>query len=305
MTQRLHITELTSIGAVAEPDNPEAHILFWKRAFTSDQREQMAQRGEAMSDGSFPIANVADLRNAIQASGRAKNPAAVKRHIIRRARALGQTDLLPEGWAKSTEPREGRNEGGSVSKIDLSHLDDQDREAIEKVIADLEAQVAELTVEEEPPLPDDLPEAVVKALSERDTAIAKAQAEATAAKAEADRLREERLTEKYEARAAELANLLGPVDEMARVLKALATADGDAFAKLDEKFDTLIAADSLDALMKEHGSASAGGSAVDQAHAKAEELRKANPDLTVAEARAKVWEENPDLYQASIEEGVS
>lgn len=51
-----------------------------------------------MPDGSFPIESKADLKNAIQAIGRAKNPAAAKAHIKRRARALGCADMIPEGW---------------------------------------------------------------------------------------------------------------------------------------------------------------------------------------------------------------
>ena len=51
-----------------------------------------------MPDGSFPIANVKDLKNAIKSVGRSKNPAAAKAHIKKRARALGNTKLLPEDW---------------------------------------------------------------------------------------------------------------------------------------------------------------------------------------------------------------
>lgn len=69
-----------------------------KREFNAKQRRQMAGRGQAMPDGSYPIANEQDLKNAIQSFGRAKNPAAVKRHIISRARALGLIRLLPEEW---------------------------------------------------------------------------------------------------------------------------------------------------------------------------------------------------------------
>jgi hypothetical protein len=69
-----------------------------KRDVPAKERERLAARGAAMPDGSYPIANVSDLKNAIQAFGRAKNPAKVKQHIIRRARALGAIDQLPEGW---------------------------------------------------------------------------------------------------------------------------------------------------------------------------------------------------------------
>ena len=69
-----------------------------KRDFSQDERDRAARSGHAMPDGSYPINTAADLRNAIQAIGRAKNPAAVRRHIMRRARALGLTRLLPEDW---------------------------------------------------------------------------------------------------------------------------------------------------------------------------------------------------------------
>lgn len=64
--------------------------------FSSKQRDKLADSGAAMPDGSFPIRNTQDLRNAIQAFGRAQNKAAVARHILKRARALGATALLPD-----------------------------------------------------------------------------------------------------------------------------------------------------------------------------------------------------------------
>lgn len=71
---------------------------FQKRDYRTAQRRRMASQGQAMPDGSFPIANRTDLANAIQSIGRASNPAAAKEHIKRRARALGLTDMLPENW---------------------------------------------------------------------------------------------------------------------------------------------------------------------------------------------------------------
>lgn len=69
-----------------------------KRDYSAATRERMAREGTAMRDGSFPIANRTDLRNAIQSVGRASNYEAARRHIIRRARALGAEDMLPEEW---------------------------------------------------------------------------------------------------------------------------------------------------------------------------------------------------------------
>ena len=75
--------------------------IMEKRDYSPSARRRMAANGEAMKDGSFPIANGGDLQNAIQSVGRAANYAAAKRHIIRRARALGLTDMLPEEWKKT------------------------------------------------------------------------------------------------------------------------------------------------------------------------------------------------------------
>ena len=71
--------------------------------FTAQQRRDLAKSGQAMSSGSFPIRNRADLANAIRAVGRAKGATAghnlVRRYIIRRARALGAVDMIPDTWA--------------------------------------------------------------------------------------------------------------------------------------------------------------------------------------------------------------
>jgi hypothetical protein len=80
-------------GMKAEEEDEEQ-----AREFDSEQRKKMAKKGAAMSDGSFPIANAEDLRNAIRLVGRAKNPAAAKAHIKRRAAALGLTSMLPDDW---------------------------------------------------------------------------------------------------------------------------------------------------------------------------------------------------------------
>jgi hypothetical protein len=74
-----------------------------KRAFTAEQRQDAAKDGDAMKDGGFPIKNAADLKDAIKAIGRAKDPAAAKRHIMQRAKALHREDLLPDTW-KGADP---------------------------------------------------------------------------------------------------------------------------------------------------------------------------------------------------------
>jgi len=71
-----------------------------KRAFSAEKRRDLAKSGMALPDGSFPIVTTEDLKNAIMAFGRAKNKAAAKRHIIKRAKALKKADLIPENWGK-------------------------------------------------------------------------------------------------------------------------------------------------------------------------------------------------------------
>lgn len=77
------------------------------RDVSQEERDRLADDGKAMPDGSYPIANLEDLKNAIQAIGRASDPEAVKRHIKKRARALGHEELIPEDWASGTFDLDG------------------------------------------------------------------------------------------------------------------------------------------------------------------------------------------------------
>lgn len=92
-----------AVAAIADRGRREAAAIavfdpLVGRSFTGDQRGKLAKKGHAMGDGSFPIENVGDLRNAIKAAGRAKDQAAARAHIKRRAKALGAENLIPDGW---------------------------------------------------------------------------------------------------------------------------------------------------------------------------------------------------------------
>jgi len=67
---------------------------------SKDTREKLAKQGRALPDGSYPIRNVEELKDAIQAYGRSKpgKRAAVRRHIMKRARTLKRAELIPENW---------------------------------------------------------------------------------------------------------------------------------------------------------------------------------------------------------------
>lgn len=68
------------------------------RKFSADERKKAADKGHAMSDGSFPIENEKDLKNAISLAGNASDPEAAKKHIKKRAKALGLYDMIPDTW---------------------------------------------------------------------------------------------------------------------------------------------------------------------------------------------------------------
>jgi hypothetical protein len=76
----------------------EGKVVAEKADFSDDERKELAAKGQAMKDGSYPIRNKDDLGNAISAFGRASNKAATKRWIIKRAKELGATDMLPDKW---------------------------------------------------------------------------------------------------------------------------------------------------------------------------------------------------------------
>lgn len=62
------------------------------------ERRKLADAGKALPDGSFPIRNREDLRDAVQSFGRAKDKAEAKRWIKKRAQELRGEKDLPEDW---------------------------------------------------------------------------------------------------------------------------------------------------------------------------------------------------------------
>jgi hypothetical protein len=83
----------------------EAAEIAIKQAFTEERRMEMAKEGTALEDGSYPIASETDLRNAIQAYGRAKDKEAAKKHIMKRAQALKLESLIPGNWLAGSDEK--------------------------------------------------------------------------------------------------------------------------------------------------------------------------------------------------------
>ena len=74
------------------------------RDYSSEKRDEMAKDGRAMPDGSYPIDNVGDLKNAIRAVGRAKpgDRPKVRRHIRKHAKKLSKPELIPDSWSSAS-----------------------------------------------------------------------------------------------------------------------------------------------------------------------------------------------------------
>jgi hypothetical protein len=64
----------------------------------TEERRKLADQGKALSDGSFPIRDREDLKDAIRSYSRATDKAEAKRWIKRRARELNAEKELPEDW---------------------------------------------------------------------------------------------------------------------------------------------------------------------------------------------------------------
>ena len=78
---------------------PYYSLRLSETEFTEDERQKLASEGKAMSDGSYPVRNKSDLRNAIKCVGLGGNTkTSIHRHIIGQARKLGAEDMLPDSW---------------------------------------------------------------------------------------------------------------------------------------------------------------------------------------------------------------
>lgn len=108
-----------------------------------ETRDRLAESGEALPDGSFPIRNGTDLRNAIQAFGRAseEDRTRVARHIRRRARALDMADQLPEEGVLADLLKSAGDGEEEQAKGD-SDMADKEQDALKARVAHLTAVAA-------------------------------------------------------------------------------------------------------------------------------------------------------------------
>jgi uncharacterized membrane protein YkoI len=98
-------------------------VIEGKKAYSQDERDVMAEKGQALPDGSYPIGDEDDLENAVMAYGRAKNKAAARAHIEKRAKELGREDILPETWDEEEVDEETEEKTVALSDIEVALME--------------------------------------------------------------------------------------------------------------------------------------------------------------------------------------
>lgn len=89
-----------------------------KAKYSADDLRRMAGNGEAMKDESYPIGDEDDLGKAIRAVGRGgADHDAIRRHVIKRAKALGKASMIPDNWSSDGSLKSGVSKEAGVSNV--------------------------------------------------------------------------------------------------------------------------------------------------------------------------------------------
>lgn len=206
---------------------------------------------------------------------------------------------------------------GTINKSDLDPEVLEYVEALEADNDDLQTQVekaeAEITdlrttLSKSAPKDDEAQEEINKALlAKADPAvralIEKQQADLKAASDIAKAEREERLTREYIAKAEALPMLSEDKTTLASVLRAAAEAltpeQNETLTKVLSSANEHISQGNI---FKSFGTGGGETTVSKSVRSKAEDIRKVNPDLTIEQAEALVYEQNPDLYAQALSE---
>jgi hypothetical protein len=178
-----------------------------------------------------------------------------------------------------------------MSDLDLSALEEELRAEIEKQFAGYEERIAELE--------KDQPVDVTKGMSDEARALFESLEKKAADQAAAlEKERDARLTVEWVGKARAFEKVLGDAEEAAPHLKSL--DEGTAEWLLEKLANVEKALEASD-LFKELGSSDDDSSAADKIDALAKENLKANPELTMEQARVLVRKANPDLKRLERE----
>ncbi len=108
----------TQLKSVPGKKKNKAHKKLYDAKYKQADRDRMAKSGEAMDDGSYPIADEEDLHNAIRAAGRGNaGHDSIRQHIIKRAHALGHPEAIPDNWNADGSLKTGNSLGDFISSL--------------------------------------------------------------------------------------------------------------------------------------------------------------------------------------------
>jgi hypothetical protein len=130
-------------------------VLF--KYVSAAKRDEYAKSGVAMPNGDFPIPDEGHLKSAVgHWSTYTGDKAAAKAHIIKRAKALGLTNLLPDDWdggsgddskGKAVEPTTDKAVTTQTSSLDEAAVQKIADAAVVKALAPLQAENTSLREE--------------------------------------------------------------------------------------------------------------------------------------------------------------
>jgi hypothetical protein len=188
---------------------------------------------------------------------------------------------------------EGDNPGAQITfwkkKDRESHQMVENKGALMDNPTDETVEVEETPIEPELVEGSDLEATVAKQAED----LAKTKAELDVALAEIAKERKVRRDSEFIAKASEL-DFLGDKEEWGPVLDALEAGAPEAFGKLEQRLAAAKAQIETGDLFAEIGKSDGEVSDMD---ALVKAKRELHPDMTVAQARAEVWRENPELVE--------
>ena len=211
--------------------------------------------------------------------------------------------------------------------MDLTKLSKKDREEVEAALTkagtveDLTTQLATANAEvvklkkgeggEGDPdplesLPEDVRKVVDPLLKSAQDEASKATTENAAMRKRLDKIESDNAREAFAKGIGDLGGLPQKREDIVELLWTM--QDEEARATMQKNLEAAAAAARRGNLFGEIGSGLGGdgdGSAYAKIEAAATEIRKAKPDMTEAQARAQAMNENPELYDAYLEENPS
>lgn len=261
----------------------EYNINYYAEIGTRE-RKSLAKKGFALPDGSFPIRNVSDLRNAIQSFGRAQNKEQVARHIRKRARALGATNILPKEGALADMLKMETN----MADFTQEQVDNLVEAAVSKAKAEFEEQISEFEAK------------VSAAEASRDSAqSALREFEEASRKREFEMMVDAAIND-GKILPKQRDNVMAFATNLAGIVKF-----GESEISASDAFKTFIEGLPNKVDFSEHGHSEnkdeMPSNAAEEVHVRALKFMDDNSSLTYPDARSKVLGENPELKQRYFE----